>query len=907
MRKTLYTLTLLLLSLSIWGQIVSTNPTFITPQTQRIEIVFDATQGNAGLKDYQGDVYAHTGVITDKSKSSSDWKYAPTWGDNSPKYKLKPLGGNKWQLDITPNMQTYYGVADGEKIKKLAFVFRSADKKKEGKDVGNTDIFVDVFERGLNVAFVQPAESKTVTQNFSETIEIETSITADIELLVNGKSMKKSTNATSLKHPYVYAQAVDYQLVAKATRSGQMVYDTVNVIVPAPVVQQPRPSGVQDGITYATDGTSVTLVLHAPNKKNVFVIGDFSNWLPKNAYQMKKDGERWWLTINNIVPNKLYAFQYLVDGVIRIPDPYTELVLDPWNDAWIDKKIYPDMPLYPTGKTTELVATFQSQQTPYAWQITDFKIEHPDNVVIYELLLRDFTDEKSLQAAIQKLDYLKALGVTAIELLPIQEFDGNNSWGYNPNLFFAPDKAYGSPNMYKKFIDEAHRRGMGVILDMVFNHATGTHPFAKLYWDEKNNRPAADNPWMNVKAPHGFSVFNDFDHSYKGTRAYFNRVLAYWLNEYKVDGYRMDLTKGLTQRSGTENSFDQSRIDYLTEYHNTVKQHNPNAMFILEHLVGGAEERHLADKGMYLWRNVNNAYSQAAMGYQSDANFGAMNTLPRKWIGYAESHDEERNFYKAKTWGSGVIKTDSVARLKRIPLNIAFAMLTPGPKMIWQFGEIGYDYSINSFGGRVNEKPAAWRWLELPLRKKAYDQSAKIINLKRAYPAPFTQGNVGMQVGVSDWQQGKRIGITHSDLNIVVLGNFQPSTTITARPNFPKKGTWYELLTGQSYQVNQTDMAISIPAGEVRIYTDKKIGVDNGVDNLNSDTSTRISPHIVTDKIYIHTTSTVEQVMFYDMQGRVLGSFQTEKVLDVSSYKSGVYLIKIATDSGQAVHKFIKR
>jgi len=112
-----------------------------------------------------------------------------------------------------------------------------------------------------------------------------------------------------------------------------------------------------------------------------------------------------------------------------------------------------------------------------------------------------FTVERSLEAAITKLDYLKTLGITAIELMPIQEFDGNNSWGYNPNLYFAPDKAYGTPDMYKKFIDECHKRGMAVLLDVVFNQSNGLHPFALLFWDSANNRPAANNPWMNPVAP----------------------------------------------------------------------------------------------------------------------------------------------------------------------------------------------------------------------------------------------------------------------------------------------------------------------------------------------------------------------------------------------------------------------
>src|SRR5665647_3922709 len=261
---------------------------------------------------------------------------------------------------------------------------------------------------------------------------------------------------------------------------------------------------------------------------------------------------------------------------------------------------------------------------------------------------------------------------------------------------------------------------------------------------------------MNPVAPHGYSVLDDFNHSFTGTKEYFKRVLQYWITEYKVDGYRMDLTKGFTQNN-SDNTYDQSRIDNLSTYYDAVKAVKSDAMFILEHFCVSDEENNLAGKGMYLWRNMNNTYSQAAMGYQSSSDFGNMNTSPRQWVGYAESHDEERNFYQAKTYGTGNLKTDSIARVNRVPLNIAFTTLIPGPKMIYEFGEMGYDYSINSNGGRTNEKSSVWGWLNLAHRKAAADASAKIITLRKLYPTAFTQGNFALNVGLSDWGSGRRI------------------------------------------------------------------------------------------------------------------------------------------------------
>jgi len=918
MKKTLlFTIIGLLFSVVSWSQIITSNPAFVTKDYNGvIEITYDATLGTAGLKDYTGadGVFAHTGVITNLSTSDTDWKHAPTWGDNSAKYQLTSLGNNKWKLLITPNMTAYYGLTTGEVVKKLAFVFRNGLKTKEGKDgtVGAPrDILLTVYDAGLNVGFTNPAADKSVTVGTTETITFTSSITANLELFINGSSVATAPSATTLSKSFTYSSTIDYQLIAKATAGAETKYDTVNVCVPAAPQTQTRPAGTQPGINYI-DGSTVTLVLYAPGKGNVFVLGEFNNWIQLNAFQMKKDGDYFWTTLSNLTPGRIYGFQYLVDGTIRISDPYAEMVLDPWNDKWINEKrnIYPNLKVYPEGKTEGLVATFQTNKPAYNWEVTNFQMPERENTVIYELLLRDFTSEKSLQAAIAKLDYLKTLGITAVELMPVQEFDGNNSWGYNPNHFFAPDKAYGSEQVYKQFIDECHKRGIAVILDVVFNHATGLFPYAKMWWNATSSQTAANNPFFNVTAPHPYSVFHDFNHEYQPTRDYFKRVLQFWINEYKIDGYRLDLTKGFTQNSSTESTasnYDQSRINILTDYYNAAKSAKSDVMFILEHFCASNEETELANRGMYLWRNVNNSYSQAAMGIQSSSDFSGMSILPRRWVGFAESHDEERNFYKAKTWGSGTIKTDSIYRISRVPLNIAFTTLVPGPKMVWQFGEMGYDYSIEALGGRTSEKPSAFAWLDLSSRKAAYDKSSKIITLRKLYPTAFTQGNFALNIYTNDWTNGRRIALTHADLNMVVLGNFQPSGSTTTNPNFPKAGTWYELLTGEVLNVTNTNMTISMNAGDLKIYTDRIVNPGSGLKEAKIDINCTVYPGVTTGKLWISSATEVEKVNIYNVQGALQSAYSNVTEIDASGLASGIYLMEVNTAEGKAIRKFIKK
>ena len=716
-----------------------------------LTITFKAPVSSA-LYGYTGDVYIHTGVI-----SEGTWRYVPAeWSQNLDKCKMTSLGNNTWSIKLSPTIRQWY--ASGETcVNKLGFVIRSADGSKKGLA---EDAFVTVTD-------------------------------------------------TKYK-PFT----------------------------PAAVISKPLPANVKYGINII-DKSTVTLVLYDKDKNGTrkdfaHVIGDFNNWTLSNTdkSQMYRDDNTgcWWITLTGLDAAKEYAFQYYAGTtageIIRLTDPYSSKILDPDNDKYISSATYPDNKTYPAGGVG-LVSVFKTQEDTYPWQVPDFKMSSAENLVIYELLLRDFTLSGDLNGALQRLDYLKTLGVTAVELMPVQEFDGNNSWGYNPNHYFAPDKAYGTPSIYKRFIDECHKRGMGVILDMVFNQASGSCPFAKLYWDYTNNRPAANNPWMNPMAPHPYSVFNDFNHSYTGTRDYFKRVLQYWITEYKVDGYRMDLTKGFTQTSSTEataGNYDASRVDILTDYYNAVKVAKADAVFILEHLAGNEEETALANKGMYLWRNMNNVYSQAAMGWSDAtggyADFSGMISSPHRWVGYAESHDEERNFYKAKTWGNDIVKTDSIVRIGRVPLNVAFAVLTPGPKMIWQFEELGYDYSIDALGGRTSPKPSAFGWLNLAHRKAAYDKCCKIISLKKLYPNAFINGIYNTQIGKDNWT-GKRIALTHADLNMIMLGNFSPNAKVSIKADFVHTGTWYNLLTGETLNVADTGMSMEVNGGEVKIFIDK--------------------------------------------------------------------------------------
>lgn len=921
----LFSLLFLLSSFFLSAQVVTTDPTFITQDyTGTITITFDPSLGNAGMASATS-CYAHTGVNTTAGDS---WLCAGTWRDGLAKYKMTKVG-TKWQL-VIDNMHDYYNcaAASGKTFSSLDFVFNDGPSgTKEGKATDGSDIVIPIYAAGLNVKFDAPSGNQLITSGTAVSFTAASSVSADLVLKING-TQEKTATGTSLTYSKTFSTAGDYACIVSATANSQTVYDTVYVCVPSTPTSVARPSTAVPGINYYTaDATKVTLVMYAKDNanvlpSNVFVLGDFNNWSFLNSYQMHQDANNsgyWWITIDGLTPGKEYAFQYGVkigSTITQISDAYTEKVLDPWNDKYISTDIYPGL-TYPTGGDG-LVSVLQTNKPEYDWSSQTLNFTKPDknNLVIYELWIHDFSSFSSMEAVTARLDYLESLGVNAVELMPITEFDGNISWGYNPNHYMAPDKAYGTEYDYKRFIDECHKRGIAVILDMVFNHATGVNPFAKLYWNGTDN-VSSNNPWFNVTAPHTDSVNQDWNHEFSGTQDYFKRVLAYWIQEYKVDGYRMDLSKGFCGPTCN------NRVSIIFNYYNAVKAANANAYFILEHWTS-SEEANYVNYGMMCWSNYCAAYEQTAMGWLKDGDdFSGANT--KGWVSYCESHDEERCFYKAKAYGNGTVKTSETDRLARVPLNVAFNVMLQGPKMLWQFEELGYDYSIlsNSTGGtgdRVDPKPVpeSLGWYEDANRMGAYQKVAKTISLRtKLLPDVFTNGSISTSMGTgyyvrsATWTQGST--------KIYVVGNFTVSggTSYTGAQNVTMpSGTWYDYLNNNTAQAGGA--SITLQPGELKIYISTAVtaptipssftGFTSSINESNENTvSCTVYPTFAEDNVWIKSEETPQNVQLMDINGGIVLSAKNTNEINVSNLQEGLYLMVVTFEKSQSAFKIIKK
>lgn len=914
----LYFLIIFLLSTGYsFSQVVTTNPS-LPFDNQSVVVTFDASQGDKGLMNYTGTIYAHTGVITDKSTSESNWKYVKAaWTVNKDSCKLTKISANQYQLTLSPSIRQYYNVPSSEKILKMAFVFRSSDGTVTGRDVGGADIFTNVYQEGLNVNFVNPAgRFSFATSGQSIPVQINATANDNIDLYLDN-NLIKSVNGQNLKDTITASDATKHTLIAKAIKGSSAVYDTTYFVVPGSTPSASLPTGVKDGINYI-DNQTITFVLFAPYKNSVYLLGDFNDWIPDNNYLMKKDGDRFWFTLSGLTSGKEYIFQYLIDDSIRIADPYCDKISDPNNDSYISSSIYPNLIKYPTGKTTEIAGVVQTGQTPYSWQVTNFSAPAKNKLTVYELLIRDFTANKDIKTVKDTLSYLKRLGVNAIELMPFNEFEGNDSWGYNPSFYFAPDKAYGTKNDYKQFIDECHKQGFAVIQDLVLNHSYGSSPLVRMYF--ANGAPTAKNPWYNITSPNTtYSFGYDFNHESVYTKQLIDSVASFWMSQYKIDGFRYDFTKGFTNTPGDGTAYDISRINILERMSSAVWKRKANAYVILEHFAVNKEDSTLSDYGDMLWGNLNSAYNEATMGYNenSKSDFSQISYKNKGWkypnlMGYMESHDEERLMYKNETYGNSAgtynIK-DTTTALQRMELASAFFYTVPGPKMLWEFGELGYDISINQ-GGRLSDKAPKWEYYANTNRKHLYDITAALIKLRLQEPV-FSTSNFKLNTSGNI----KTIQLNLGDSTVFIMGNFDVNSQDYTAP-FPSTGNWYEFFTGNTLNLASISTTLTLKPGEYRMYSNVKLqGTPptplTGTVVLTNDNSTsfRIYPNPFSSQINIESQEQIQEIGIYSIQGSLIKKVRRTDLSSImtSDIQPGFYLlVAYLKNGGEIIRKVVK-
>ncbi len=867
------------------------------------------------------------------------------WSNSNEALKLTNNNDGTYSFSITPN--TFFNDTGITKMGVLV-------KAKNGEDQGSGERKTQDFLIDVGKVLM------TITSHSGNTILVNANQNTNVYAVMTENGAQEAGSFSS----FFNDQLIDsgngyptYNLSLNVNSNGTLRIEgspfssnetakiEITVEVAPTVTEEAIPTGLQEGINYHTDTSKATLVLNAPHKDYVYVAGSFNNYTTSSAYLMKKDttSDLFWLELTGLTSGEIYHYQYWVydtdpvtnsPAIVKTADPYSTLVLSPFDDPYIPAGSYPNLPAYPTGQERE-VTVLQTGQNAYNWQVSNFQKPAKEDLVIYEVLIRDFDANRSFQDLIDQVSYFKNLNINAIQLMPIMEFEGNESWGYNTAFHMALDKFYGTPEKFKQLVDTFHQNGIAVILDLAINHAYGRAPGVRMWMDDPDGNgwgdPSSENPYFNEEPKHSYNVGSDFNHQSTMTKNFTKRVIKHWIEEYKIDGFRWDLTKGFTQNcsdsdEGCTGSYQADRVAVLKEYADYSWSLDANHYVIFEHLGGDTEEKEWADyrlsegKGIMLWGKMTDPYNQLSMGHNSSNSIERMRSESRgfngkRLVGYAESHDEERLMYKNLQFGNTTQTSHNVKNLNvalsRMSAIGAVSLLVPGPKMIWHFGDLGMDLSLDTCtdgtvnGCRLDTKPQPqWtnNWLTNTQRKKIYDDWSRINDLKQSNEvfrgsssiSPLSTNNLVQRIYV--WNE------TLSGLkNVVILANFDV-TTQNVTSNFPFTGTWYNLIDDSTLSVSSTAQVVTLAPGEFKIFGNQQATLSNHNPKLlhlglrQNPVKERIEIDLPTEDTYSY--------KLYSALGQEVsnGKHKGLKVLTISApAQKGIYFVVL---KNSATHQF---
>ncbi len=939
---------------------VTINPsTFDVNQSITITVSFaSATCNTMGTNPAK--VYMHAGIGDDTN--AFGFSVVGNWGQDDGVGQMTSNGNGTFSITLTPSVYFGLNATQQANATKMGMVFRNATGSQTLKlppSCGDFIFNVGTFQLTLN----SPVNNSTTIVSPGGSLVVSATNTngnASYNLLANGSSV--NTNPATSNYSYTISNITSNQTyLLEVTQGLSTITRKFSVVVNPGTISAAIPANVEDGINYnPSDATKATLVLDAPGKDFVYVAGSFNNWQPDAAYAMKKDPTtgKFWLELTGLTAGQNYTYQYwVVDTtpftnspvLVKTADPYSTLVLSPFDDPYIPASTYPNLPPYPAGQERE-VTVLQTGQTPYNWQVTNFNKPKKEDLVVYEVLIRDFDADRNYQDLINRIDYFKNLKINAIELMPVMEFEGNEGWGYNPSFHMANDKFYGPADKLREFVDLCHQNGIAVILDVALNHAFGRNPMVRMWMKDPDGDgwgdASAENPYFNEFATHSYSVGNDFNHSQDRTKYYTKRVIKHWIEDFKIDGFRWDLTKGFTQNcAGNDactNSYQQDRVDILKEYADYSWSLDPTHYAIFEHLGADSEEQQWANyrvnetpsKGVMMWGEMTYAYSQLIEGYATGGDISrightAHGFAAKRLMGYPESHDKERLMYSAMTYGNsaGTSPLNNLNNaLGRMSAIAATSILVPGPKMIWHFAELGMQQSIYTCNnGTINDEGSAiagdckldtkpqpqWvnNWPAVPQRSQVYNDYAKLINLK--INEPVFEGNYAISTDGSNVRQRIYIyddAIPSTQLkNVVVLANFSVAAQ-NINPSFPYAGTWYNLMDGTPMNVTNTTAVISIPAGQFRVYGNQNTSLATDQFDVMADVNLYPNP----SREYFTVNTSTAKLQVFSLTGQLVKSFDGTNSeghqFFIDDLPNGLYLVKV-TDlaSREKTMKLIKQ
>ena len=702
-----------------------------------------------------------------------------------------------------------------------------------------------------------------------------------------------------------------FQVSASIGGTNYVVLDYPSVTV----AEEPLPEGLGLGPNYVNG--QMTLVVYAPHQPVMQVIvtepGGTGN--SSDALVMKKaTGEEdiWWVELD--LPNGEYEYEYLLMDGNRIPDPFTRRLTN--------------------GKSRiEIGGGGISTADDYEWQSDDYVRPSLDTLIIYEMHVDDFSAQGSgngtYSDVINRLDYLKSTGINAIELMPITEFPGDRSWGYNPEIMSAVEGSYGTPETFKMLVDEAHSRGIAVILDLVWNHATSSTPIWQIQPSQELNPYFKNHNNLNPNETEGTWGMLDFDHFNLKTIEYINEVHRIWLEEYRIDGFRFDATRYV--------GWDMDQPQYgLPAWTSAITEMDPTAYQMAEHLPSEPwliENTDLTSSwhDSFHDRLIDHIFSSIGtmtamrqiIGLYEYSNWGTPYADLTQAVKYMVSHDEQSLIQE-------MVEFDGVSLSQAREIDKFYASLlftAQGIPMIWQGQEFGFQsgWLDNNGNGNWDEeklgyRPVDWSLLNTEEGQSHLDHYSRLARFRKMNPA-FSKGEFYdlwrysnervIVYGYKDESEG------NSDDQVVVIANFSSSDQTVYDVPFLSGGNWYNVTEpgNNLYTADGNYGECSVPSYSAVIYSKNQYELGMETPSFIPEKFQTLSaypnpfnPSITIQielKNPIQTNMNVE-VNIYDINGRFIQTLLENSIESgvhriewrPQNISSGIYIVSLQTEIG---------
>ena len=527
----------------------------------------------------------------------------------------------------------------------------------------------------------------------------------------------------------------------------------------------------------------------APNAQSVSVVGSFNDW-KADANPMQHEGNGYWYAdVSKAKLRDEYRF-ILKNGEREISrmDPYAREV------------------------TSSVGNSVVYDPTDFDWETDDFHLPPMNELVIYELHIGTFSDEEEdgsgdFSTAGKRLSHLKKLGVNCIEIMPIAEFPGDRSWGYNPCHIFAVEKSYGGRIGLKRFVKRCHAAGIGVILDVVYNHmgpgdldlwqfdgySENDKGGIYFYQDERSKTP-----WGDTRPDYGRAEVCNFLRD--------NAIM--WLQDFHIDGLRYDSTIYMRKVDGAMIDLPDAWALFQA-INGEIRTRFPTALLIAEDLQDEAALTARVESGgagfhtqwcAHFVHPVRQAVTvpedeKRSMTDVARAITQHFNTDVFERVIYSESHDEVANGHQRVT--SEVQPEDPQAwyARKRSTLAAGIVLTSPGLPMLFQGQEF---------------LESGWFQDTVPIDWDLNEEFSGIVNLYRDLIAlrlnrkGKTRGLAGQGVNIYRIDEEKNIlAFQRFDQHgpgddVVVVANFGSEAYESFRVGFPCAGTWQIRLNSDS-------------------------------------------------------------------------------------------------------------